>query len=35
MGPATQAAIRRFQRSAGLPADGFADMGLLQRLQAP
>ncbi len=32
MGPATRDAIRRFQRSVGLPADGYPDLGLLQRL---
>lgn len=34
-GPATRAALRRYQRSAGLPADGFPTLELLQRLQAP
>lgn len=34
-GSATRGAIRRFQRSAGLPADGFPTHELLQRLQAP
>ena len=33
MGPATQEGIRRYQRSAGLPADGYPDSDLLQRLQ--
>ena len=33
MGPATSGAIRRYQRSVGLPADGFADVELLNRLQ--
>jgi lytic murein transglycosylase len=33
MGPATSGAIRRYQRSVGLPADGFADVELLQRVQ--
>ena len=35
MGPATREAIRRFQRSVGLPADGYPDAGLLGRLGAP
>jgi membrane-bound lytic murein transglycosylase B len=34
MGPATREAIRRYQRSVGLPADGFADAALLARLNA-
>lgn len=34
-GPATRAALRRYQRSVGLPADGFPTLELLQRLQAP
>ena len=33
MGPATQRGIRRYQRSLGLPADGFPTLELLQRLQ--
>jgi lytic murein transglycosylase len=33
LGPATRSAIRQFQRSAGLPADGYPDPGLLLRLQ--
>ena len=33
MGPATQRGIRRFQRSVGLPADGYPTLDLLQRLQ--
>ncbi len=33
MGPATSGAVRQYQRSVGLPPDGFADLGLLQRLQ--
>ena len=33
MGPATQRGIRRYQRSLGLPADGFPTLDLLQRLQ--
>jgi len=35
MGPATRAALRRFQRSLGLAADGYPTVDLLQRLQAP
>jgi membrane-bound lytic murein transglycosylase B len=34
LGPATRGAIRRFQRSVGLPADGHPDLDLLQRLKA-
>ncbi len=34
MGPATRDALRRYQRSIGLPADGFPTLDLLQRLQA-
>ena len=33
MGPATRDGIRRYQRSVGLPADGYPDPDLLQRLQ--
>ncbi len=33
MGPSTRAGIRAYQRSAGLPADGFPTTELLQRLQ--
>ena len=33
MGPATRDALRRYQRSAGLPADGYPTLDLLQRLQ--
>jgi hypothetical protein len=33
-GPATRDALRRYQRSAGLPADGYPTLELLQRLQA-
>lgn len=33
LGPATRAALRRWQQSAGLAADGFATVELLQRLQ--
>jgi len=35
MGPATREALRRWQRSQGLPADGYPTLELLQRLQAP
>ncbi|MGJ7506713.1 lytic murein transglycosylase [Variovorax sp. GT1P44] len=35
MGPATRDGIRRYQRSAGLPADGYPSAELLQRLQKP
>ena len=35
LGPATRAALRRWQRSAGLPADGYPTLELLQRLQQP
>lgn len=34
MGPATQAAIRAYQRSVGLPADGYPTLELLHRVQA-
>jgi membrane-bound lytic murein transglycosylase B len=33
MGPATQQGIRQYQRSLGLPADGYPSLDLLQRLQ--
>jgi len=33
MGPATRDAIRRYQRSVGLPADGYPTLDLLERLQ--
>ena len=33
MGPATRDGLRRYQRSIGLPADGYPDLDLLQRLQ--
>jgi lytic murein transglycosylase len=33
MGPATQRGIRHYQRSLGLPADGYPTLELLQRLQ--
>lgn len=35
MGPATRKALRDFQRSLSLPADGFPTAELLQRLQLP
>jgi membrane-bound lytic murein transglycosylase B len=35
MGPATREALRRYQRSVGLPADGYPSAELLQRLQQP
>nr|WP_235578400.1 lytic murein transglycosylase [Pseudorhodoferax sp. Leaf267] len=35
MGPATRSAIRNYQRSAGLPADGYPTPELLRGLQAP
>nr|WP_315208023.1 lytic murein transglycosylase [uncultured Albidiferax sp.] len=35
MGPATREGIRRFQRSVGLPADGYPDGGLLERVGTP
>ncbi|GAA4330084.1 lytic murein transglycosylase [Variovorax defluvii] len=35
MGPATREGVRRYQRSIGLPADGFPTLELLQRLQPP
>ena len=34
MGPDTRGAIRGYQRSVGLPADGYPTLDLLQRLQA-
>ena len=33
MGPATRDGLRAYQRSIGLPADGYPDLDLLQRLQ--
>jgi len=33
MGPATREGIRRYQRSAGLPADGYPTLEILRRLQ--
>ncbi len=35
MGPATREGLRRYQRSLGLPADGFPTLELLQRLAQP
>ncbi len=35
MGPATRAAIRGYQRSVGLAADGYPDVELVRRLAAP
>ena len=35
LGPATRSALRRWQRSAGLPADGYPTVELLQHLQQP
>jgi lytic murein transglycosylase len=35
LGPATRDALRRFQRSIGVPADGYPTLELLQRLQQP
>ena len=35
VGPATRDAIRRYQRSVGLPADGYPDTDLLRHLQEP
>ena len=35
MGPATRDGLRRYQRSVGLPADGYPSAELLQRLQQP
>jgi len=35
MGPATRDALRRYQRSLGLPADGYPTTDLLERLLAP
>ena len=33
VGPATRRAIRAYQQAAGLPADGFASISLLERLR--
>ena len=35
LGPATRSAVRNYQRSAGLVADGFPTLDLLKRLQSP
>lgn len=35
MGPATREGLRRYQRSVGLPADGYPTLEVLERLQAP
>ena len=35
MGPATREGIRRYQRSLGLPADGYPTIDLLERLMQP
>ncbi len=35
VGPATRGALRLYQRSLGLPADGYPTLELLQRLQQP
>ncbi|WP_373423353.1 lytic murein transglycosylase [Variovorax paradoxus] len=35
MGPATREGLRRYQRSVGVPADGYPSAELLQRLQQP
>ncbi|MES2102325.1 MAG: lytic murein transglycosylase [Pseudomonadota bacterium] len=35
IGPATRAGVRGYQRSVGLPADGYPTLELLQRIQAP
>ena len=35
MGPATRDGLRRYQRSMGMPADGYPTLDLLQRLQVP
>ena len=35
MGPATRDGLRRYQRSVGLPADGYPTAELLERLKAP
>ena len=34
LGPATREGLRRYQRSLGLPADGYPTLDMLQRLQA-
>ena len=35
MGPVTREGLRRYQRSLGLPADGYPDVQLLERLRQP
>jgi membrane-bound lytic murein transglycosylase B len=35
MGPATRDGLRRYQRDAGLPADGYPTLDLLERLRGP
>jgi len=35
MGPATREGIRQYQRSVGLPADGYPSAAMLERLRAP
>ena len=35
MGPATRDGLRRYQRSIGMPADGYPTLDLLHRLQVP
>ena len=35
LGPMTREAVRRYQRSVGLPADGYPDLALLERLAGP
>lgn len=35
MGPATREGLKRYQRSVGLPADGYPTLELLQRLEQP
>ena len=35
LGPATRQGLRAFQRSLGVPADGFPTLDLLARLQTP
>jgi hypothetical protein len=35
LGPATREGLRLYQRSVGLPADGYPTLDLLQRLQEP
>jgi hypothetical protein len=35
LGPATRRGVRAYQRSVGLPPDGYPTLELLQRLQAP